>query len=635
MTNEFIRRENFATGRWFAAAMVLILLVASGTLARADEYVLERDVMVPMRDGVRLATDIYRPAKDGVVLEEPLPVILTRLPYNKQGGKTMGAYYATHGYVFVAQDTRGRYNSEGVWHMLTDDGPDGVDCAAWIGQQSWSNGKIGMIGTSYVGGTQHAMALAGAPELKTVIPVDAMSNLGRQSLRNAGAFELRFWNWIFLNGGRGSRASHDPGTAEVLAEMADQRFTYLDNLPTRRGMTPLKLSPEYEDWLISAMEHGANDEFWQQNNIVDAPEKYKDIPVYLVSGWYDSWGGNNTANYMALSRTLKSPVYLIMGPWIHGGQSGYAHGQVTFGEAAAIADQWAWRQEWYDHWLKGIDNSVGKADPFKTPVRIFVMGTGDGGKDDKGRLQHGGSWRNEHEWPLARTEYTDFYLHADGGLSRETARAEDSVTQFQFDPRDPVPTIGGNISSNNDILLQGAWNQKGGPHIWNFQHPVPISARNDVLVFQTAPLEADIEVTGEIEVRLFASSSAVDTDFTAKLLDVYPPSADWPGGFDLNIGDGIVRGRFRESLKKEVLMTPGESYEFTVKLYPTSNVFKKGHRIRVDISSSNFPRFDVNPNTGEPLNRHRLTNVATQTIYHDASRPSRIVLPVIPVSQPQ
>ena len=151
-----------------------------------------------------------------------------------------------------------------------------------------------------------------------------------------------------------------------------------------------------------------------------------------------------------------------------------------------------------------------------------------------------------------------------------------------------------------------------------------------MLVFQTEPLEHDVEVTGEIEVRLFASSSAVDTDFTAKLIDVYPPSADWPGGFDLNIGDGIVRGRFRKSLQEEILMTPGETYEFTIKLYPTSNIFKKGHRIRVDISSSNFPRFDVNPNTGEPLNRHRRMLVATQTIHHNASRPSRIVLPIIP-----
>ncbi len=272
---------------------------------------------------------------------------------------------------------------------------------------------------------------------------------------------------------------------------------------------------------------------------------------------------------------------------------------------------------------------MGKAEPFATPVRIFVMGTGNGCKDSEGRLDHGGYWRDEHEWPLARTKYTDYYLRADGRLSSEKPSEGGATSRFQFDPANPVPTIGGNISSGNDILLQGAWNQKGGPHVWNFPAPVPISSRNDIIVFQSEPLANDMEVTGEIEVRLFASSSALDTDFTAKLIDIYPPSADWPGGFDLNIGDGIVRARFRDSLKQEKLMKPGEVYEFTIKLYPTSNVFKKGHRIRVDISSSNFPRFDVNPNTGEPLNQQRSSNVAEQTIYHDAEHPSRIVLPVI------
>lgn len=614
------------------SSLILIALTSFSMAREPDAAVhVEKNVMVPMRDGVKLATDIYRPVRDdGTPVEEALPVILSRLPYNKDGQSRAAQYYATHGYVFVAQDTRGRYQSEGVWHMLTDDGPDGVDSAAWIGKQPWSNGKIGTIGTSYYGGTQHAMAMAqpGAPELKTVIPVDAMSNMGRQSLRNAGAFELRFWNWIFLNAGRGSRASRDPGTAEVLKEMADQRFAYLANLPTRRGMTPLRLAPEYEDWLVAAMERGANDEFWAQNNIVEHPENYKDIPVYLVSGWYDSWGGNTTANYMVLSKTIKGPVYLIMGPWVHGAQSSRSHGQVLFSEDAAMKDQWAWRREWYDHWLKGVDNAVGKADPFKTLVRIYVMGTGDGRKVD-GQLFHGGFWRNEQEWPLARTRHTAFHLQGDGGLTTAAPKIEESTTQFQFDPANPVPTIGGNISSNNDIMLKGAYNQKGGEHIWNFPNPIPLSARNDVVVFQTEPLAADLEVTGEIEVKLFASSSVPDTDFTAKLIDVYPASADWPGGFDLNIGDGIVRARFRDSLKEEKLMTPGEVYEFTIKLYPTSNVFKKGHRIRVDISSSNFPRFDVNPNTGEPLNRHRSTRIATQTIYHDASHPSRAILPVI------
>lgn len=609
--------------------LTICLVAAIACSGIAADFIVERDVMVPMRDGVRLATDVYRPAVDGKPSDERLPAILTRTPYDKAGASAAAEYFATHGYVFVAQDTRGRYGSEGVWHMLTDDGPDGVDCAAWIGKQPWSNAKIGMIGTSYVGGTQHALALAGAPELKTVIPVDAMSNLGRQSMRNAGAFELRFWNWIFQNAGRGSRAARDPGTAAVLKEMADQRLTYIQRLPTRRGTTPLKLAPEYESWLVAAMEHGANDDFWAQNSIIDNPKRYQDLPVYLVGGWYDSWGGNTTANYMALSKAIRGPVYLIMGPWIHGAQNAYAHGQVTFGPSAAIADHYVWRKEWYDHWLKGVDNSVGKAAPFATPVRIFVMGTGDGCKDAEGRLDHGGYWRDEREWPLARTKYTDYYLRADGRLSIEKPSEDGATSQFQFDPKKPVPTIGGNISSGNDILLQGAWNQKGGPHLWNFPEPVPISSRNDVLVFQSEPLADDVEVTGEIEVKLFAASSAVDTDFTAKLIDVYPPSPDWPGGFDLNIEDGIVRARFRDGLDKEKLMKPGEIYEFTIKLYPTSNVFKRGHRIRVDVSSSNFPRFDVNPNTGEPLNRQRLSKIADQTIYHDAEHPSRIVLPVI------
>lgn len=633
-------------------ALGLVLVLFLCPIALAADFVVEKDVMVPMRDGVPLATDIYRPAAKGKASDEKLPAILTRTPYGKDGAKTVGQYYATHGYVFVAQDTRGRYKSEGTWHMLTDDGPDGVDTAAWIGKQPWSSGKIGMYGTSYVGGTQHAMALAGAKELATVIPVDAMSNMGRQSLRNAGAFELRFWNWIFLNAGKGSRASHDPATAAVLKEMADERLQYLKMLPTRAGTTPLKLSPEYEAWLVAAMEHGANDDFWAQNNILANPAKYKDIPVYLVGGWYDSWGGNTTANFMALSKTLKSPVYLIMGPWIHGKQAQNSHGQVSFGKDAAIKDEYAWRKEWYDHWLKGIDNSVGKAAPFATKVRIFVMGTGDGSKDEHGLLNHGGYWRDEKEWPLARTAYTPFYLQSGGKLSTEKPTVKgssrtgddfdpdenhlawkvhsDRWTSFLFDPQNPVPTIGGNISSNDDIMVQGAWDQKGGKHLWNFPHPIPISARNDVVVFQTEPLEKDVEVTGEIEVRLWISSTAVDTDFTAKLIDVYPPSKDFAGGFELNIGDGIVRTRFRESLKQEKLMQPGKLYPVIVRLYPTSNVFKKGHRIRVDISSSNFPRFDVNPNTGEPLNQQRRWAMAMNTICHDAEHPSQIVLPVIP-----
>lgn len=603
-----------------------VLLAFSLLHAQEPDIKVQKNVMVAMRDGVKLATDMYLPAGN----TEKLPVILARLPYNKDSAKNFGAYFATHGYAFVAQDTRGRYASEGVWHWMTDDGVDGTDCAAWIAAQPWSNGKIGMVGTSYVGGTQHAMALEKVPQLTTVIPVDAVSNMGRQSMRNAGAFEMRFWNWIMLNAGRGSNAAIDPATQTELKEMADNRWQYLSLLPLRPGTTPLKLAPEYEDWLIQAMRHGKDDSFWKQNNILADPPRYKDMPVYLVGGWYDSWAGNTSANFTTLSKTLKSDVYLIMGPWIHGAQTKSSHGQVDFGAEAAIADELAWRKEWFDHWIKGIDNSVGKAAPFATKVRIFVMGTGDGSKTKDGLLMHGGQWRDEKEWPLARAKRTPFYLHPDGRLSDQKPKVENASTSYDFDPRNPVPTLGGNISSGDGIMQQGAWDQRGSDKFWNWTKPIPLAARNDVVVFQTEPLAEDIEVTGEIEVKLWAASSAVDTDFTAKLIDAQPPGADWPHGFDLNLEDGIVRARFRDSLQEEKLMEPGKVYPFTLKLYPTSNVFKKGHRIRVDISSSNFPRFDVNPNTGEPLQQHRRMVIATNTILHDREHPSHIVLPLVP-----
>ena len=619
--------RSFALVTFVALAPAALTADSHGTY----DYTVMKDVMVAMRDGVKLATDVYLPTEGGVIVADKLPVILTRTPYSKEGNVSLGRYYASHGYAFVAQDTRGRYGSEGVWHMLNDDGRDGYDLAQWIGRQAWSNGKIGMIGTSYVGGTQHAMAMEKPPNLVTVIPVDAMSNLGHASMRNGGAFELRFWNWIYsIAGPRGSRQSRDPATAQALREMMDNRRHYLLNLPLRRGTTPLKLIPEYEDWLVDAMKNGANGPFWEQNNIIDFPVRYKDIPAYLVGGWYDSWGSNSTANFRVLSKTIQGPVYLIMGPWIHGRQGESAHGQVSFGSGAAIADPLAWRLEWYDHWLKGKKTAVGNSEPFKTKVRIFVMGGGDERKDEDGFKDHGGHWRDEKEWPLARTRYTKYYLHTGGALSTNSAKPGAGPTTFTFDPRNPVPTIGGNISSNGGILLQGAWDQKGGPHIWNGQTPIPLSARNDVLVFQTDPLSQDLEVTGEIEVKLWASSSALDTDFTAKLIDVHPPNEDYPGSFDMNIGDGIIRARFRDSINEEKLMEPKTVYEFTIKLYPSSNIFQKWHRIRVDISSSNFPRFDVNPNTGEPLNDHRRMVDARNTIYHDAGRPSHIVLPVIP-----
>lgn len=603
----------------------LLTLALVLPLASAQEaYVVERNLAIPMRDGVSLAADIYFPAADGVRKAGRFPVILTRTPYDKS--RVDGAFYASRGYVFVAQDTRGRYASEGEWSFLTPDAADGHDTAAWIVRQPWSSGRIGGIGTSYVGGTQHALAIGGAPGLAALIPVDAVANAGYFGMRNSGAFELRFFNWIFTIGApKGSRAARDPGTRSVLEEMAGHTRQYLAQYPIRKGTTPLRLAPEYEDWLIQAITHADNDAYWKQPGfgVVDQIERYQDVPVWLVGGWYDSWARSTTMTYEALRKSKKSPIHLIMGPWIHGRQTEHAHGQVDFGEAAALDP--GFRLRWYDRWLKQEPNGA-EHDP---PVRIFVMGGGSGAKTAEGRLLHGGVWRDEREWPLARARMTPYYLHPDGALS-PALPAGAEFTTYDFDPRVPVPTIGGNISSGDGILLQGGWDQKCGPHVWNCKDELPLSARRDVLVYQTAPLAADLEVTGPVDVKLFASSSAVDTDFTAKLIDVYPPGEAFPAGFDLNIADGIQRARYRNSLETAEAMRPGEVYEMTVRMYPTSNVFKKGHRIRVDISSSNFPRFDVNPNTGEPLGRHRRMTVATNRIFHAPGRASHVLLPVIP-----
>jgi putative CocE/NonD family hydrolase len=378
------------------------------------------------------------------------------------------------------------------------------------------------------------------------------------------------------------------------------------------------------------MRHGGNDEFWDFTNIVDHADRYKDMPVYLVGGWYDSWALNTTTNYATLTKAIQGPVYLLMGPWIHGQQGKHAHGQVEFGPDAAIADPLAWRLEWYDHWIKGVENKVGKEAPFATKVRMFTMGSGDGHKTPDGLLYHGGRWRDETQWPPSRVKPTPYYFLRSGALTTTMPTTDRNQTSYVFDPKNPVPTIGGNISSGDGILLQGAWDQRGGPHVWNAPDPLPLSARNDVLMFRTNALAEDVEVTGEIQVKLWATSTALDTDFTAKLIDVYPPSADFPGGFDLNITDGIIRARYRDSNVEETLMDPGTVYTFTIQLYPTSNVFKKGHRIRVDLSSSNFPRFDINPNTGEPLNDNRRIQPATNTVFHDHHHPSHILLPIVP-----
>lgn len=616
-------------------AVALIFFSTLAVWGQSYEVVVARDVMIPMRDGTRLATDIYRPARNGAPVEGKFPIILERTPYGKSFVGASAGYFVRRGYVVVFQDVRGRYRSEGKWVPIRDDPKDGFDTAKWLGEQPWSNGSIGTTGSSYDGATQHAMAIANAPYLKAMVPRNAMSDFGHYGVRHNGAFELRFFNWIFTLGvanGTNSlreaaaRAASDPAAAPALVDLAGRVREYVRNLPLRPGTTPLQFAPDYEAWLVEAMGHGDYDDFWKDSgsSVIGHLAEYKDVPEYHTTGWYDSWGTQvANLNFPELRKAKKSLQRLIVGPWIHSSEELSYAGEAQFTPDAAL-DLHAFELRWFDHWLKGIDNGVDR----EPPVRIYVMGGGDGHKTAEGRIFVGGHWRNENEWPLARSVPTPYYLHAGGVLSAERPGGAAPAT-FLFDPKNPVPTLGGNISSQGTLMFQGAADQRCRMDFWLCADTRPLSARNDVLVFQTAPLAGNMEVTGRLIVKLWASSNRLDTDFTAKLIDVYPPNADFPAGVDLNIGDSIVRARYRNGGKAE-LLEPGRAYEFTIEMYPTSLLFQKGHRVRLDISSSNFPRFDVNPNTGEPLNQNRRVETAENTIYFDEQHPSRIILPVIP-----
>jgi putative CocE/NonD family hydrolase len=645
------------------------------------EIVEQRDVTVTARDGVGLATTLFFPGRDGAIAPGRFPTIVRRTPYGKDFTLRRSMFWkrlTPAGYVVAIQDVRGRYGSGGRWRPIRDDGADGADLLAWIAAQPWSNGKVGTVGTSYDGATQHALALHGAPALAAMIPVDAMSNPGWFGMRNGGAFELRWLSWVLSLGNAIGPALTPDGrrTGPVLGEDGRPTGRYLmpdgtiatpdENpdlvvmlasaeaaltrvggglaarvaleamgehirdaakaLPLAAGVTALRHAPDYEAWLVEALGHGANDGFWTDmgNSVIDHLEAWQDVPAIHVTGAYDSWGASvANLSFPELAATKESPQRLLFGPWTHGQQALSYAGIAEFGPDAAV-DMPALQMRWFDRWLKGEANGA-EADP---PVRIFVMGGGDGLRTPEGRVYVGGRWIDETAWPLARTEWTAFHLNGDGRLTREPPIPAPPST-YRFDPRDPVPTLGGNISSQRDLTLAGARNQVCRADLWPCTDDLPLAERDDVLVFETEPLEAPLQIIGPIVVKLWVASNCPDTDFTAKLVDVWPPNRDFPEGVALNIGDGVRRARFRNSLAEPQLMEPGFVYELTIELYPTALVFGAGRRIRLDISSSNFPRFDVNPNTGEPLNANTGWRVATNTIFHDRSRPSHIVLPVV------
>jgi uncharacterized protein len=621
------------------------MMAGSGT---EYEVLVDKDVMIVARDGVKLATDIYRPARNGRAVDGRFPVILERTPYDKgaisRSERTVlnpepcnraevAAYFVRRGYIVAYQDCRGRYGSEGNFTKYLDDGPDGCDTVAWLAEQPWCSGKIGTMGLSYAAHTQAALGCLDPPGLACqFLDSGGFSNAYLAGIRQGGAFELKQATWALKQAREAPEVIADP-VAKAAMDGIDTA-EWFTRMPWKRGHSPLAAAPDYEAYLFEQWQHGSFDDYWKRVGIWMAGfyDRYAAVPMVHMSSWYDAYTRTATENYLGLSAAGRGPQFLILGPWTHGDRSITFVGDVDFGAAAtldgALADDFrALRLRWFDRWLRDIDNGVER----EKRVRYFVMGGGSGRRNAAGRLDHGGVWTSADDWPLPETRWTKFHLQPDLTLAEATPPRDAARLSYDYDPDHPVPTIGGTVTSGEPVMAGGAYDQVESPRFFGSRAPyLPLASRSDILVFTTAPLARDIEVTGPITVRLWVSSSCPDTDFTAKLIDCYPPSADYPAGFAMNITDGIFRVRYRKSWERPEMLAPGEIAEITIEPFATSNLFKAGHRIRLDISSSNFPHFDVNPNTGEPEGMARRRQKAVNSVHVDADHPSHIVLPIIP-----
>ena len=625
---------------------------------------LSKDVMVPVRDGIRLATDVYRPAREGELVEGRYPTILCRTPYDKTDKRysEIADSFVPHGYSVCLQDCRDRYRSEGTreyFHAATPhEGEDGYDTVEWIAEQRWSNGRVGTVGSSFAEITQVRMALERPPHLTAIWPDVVPTNSFQHQSREGGAMQLHMFWALFIHAQDAQDIAGDPEKqAEVWADLTRLRELYWET-PWKEGQLSLRHVPALEKCLLDYYTRGTYDELWSRKeyDYTRYWDEHADIPGTYSTGWYDGFPHSDTEYFAAMAAKNTAPQRLVVGPWSHVGMRGDATYtlDVDYGPSSVWGVQRYFEEQlaFFDRWLK---EDGGGAPEGEAPIRIFVMGGGSGRKSALGKLDHGGRWREEHEWPLARAREVVYHLHGDGSLLLEPPAGEDEPRRFTYDPAHPVPTIGGNYCSIGELPAEGAgmepaWSrflspvlrlrniltpgpmdQKETPELFAAREPYPrLSERSDVLVFQTEPLAEPIEVTGRAIVHLWVASSAVDTDFTAKLVDVYPPSEDYPDGYDLLINDSIIRTRYREGFDREVFLEPGAVVPVSILLPPTSSLFATGHRIRINVSSSNFPRLDLNPNTGEPMGRHTHQVVAEQAVYIDAGRPSHIVLPVIP-----
>jgi putative CocE/NonD family hydrolase len=615
-----------------------------------------KDIMVQTRDGIGLATDVYRPGRDGDWAEGAFPTVLCRTPYDKTDKRytEIADFFVPHGYAVVLQDLRDRYRSEGTgdyFHTVTrQQGDDGYDTVEWIAAQPWSSGRVGTVGSSYAGITQVRMALERPPHLAAIWPDVVPTNSFQHQSREGGAMQLHMFWALFIHAQDAQDIRHDwDAQAEVWEDLKNLRQLFWAT-PWQKGQLSLRHTPALEQSLIDYYTRGEYDEFWQRkdNDFTRYYDEHADVPGTYSTGWYDGFPHSDTEYFAAMAAKNETPQRLIVGPWSHVGMRGDATWtlDVDFGPDSVWGVQHYFEEQlrFFEAYLR--EDGKPLSGP---PVRIFVMGGGSGRRTALGKLDHGGRWRDEQEWPLARTTPETWYLGSDGLLSREQP-AESEPRRFTYDPAQPVPTIGGNYCAVGElpadgpgiepmwarllnptlrlrnVLTPGPADQKESPEFFASREPYPrLAERPDVLVYQTEPLAGPVEVTGRATVHLRISSSAPDTDFTAKLVDVYPPNEDYPDGYDLLLCDSIIRCRYRNGFEREELMEPGEQYDVSILLPPTSNLFPAGHRIRIDVSSSNFPRLDRNPNTGEPMGRHTHEVVAENAVHAGS-----VVLPVIP-----
>ncbi len=592
-------------------------------------------LMVPMRDGIRLATDVHLPDGAG-----PFPVVLERTPYGRNEisrsevtvaaptpikRSELAGYFTAHGYAVVFQDNRGRYGSEGVFEKYLSDGEDGFDCCTWIMAQPWCDGRICTMGLSYAAHTQAALGCLDPPGLVAqVMDSGGFANAWKGGIRQFGAFELKQATWAHKQAILSPEAVADPVMRAALE--AEDICDWFTRMPWRPGHSPLRHHPDYEAYLFDQWTHGEWGPFWQKLGIwaEGFHLRYSRADCVHMSSWYDPYSLTATTNYMGLKRAGRGPQRLILGPWTHGNRSAQVFGDVDFGPDAAI-DSWA--GDWRLYRLRHFNHvSRGTVNP-EPAVRVFVMGGGTGGRTKAGHLDHGGRWISLDDWPAPLARNVAFHLHADGRL--DPALPAPGAISYDYDPAHPVPTIGGNLTSLEPVARGGAFDQIEAAEFFGCRAPfLPLASRADVVVFETAPLAEATEVVGPIEAELWVSTDAPDTDFTAKLVDVYPPSEDYPRGYAMILTDGICRLRYAEDPANPRMRVPGEVVRIRITLFPTANLFQRGHRIRLDISSSNFPKFDVNPNTGEPEGQARRRQVAVNTIFMDPARPSNVKLPI-------